>query len=66
MAALFKFVQDSLDHGKAPERPGTIQWDFADAEPWHLLVPNGDTRVAPGRVGADGDAEVLATRTGRT
>ena len=28
--------------------PGTIQWDFADAEPWHLVVANGDTRVAAG------------------
>ena len=32
--------------------PGTIQWDFADADPWHLVVANGDTRVEPGRVEA--------------
>ena len=35
--------------------PGTveagtvIQWDFTDAEPWHLVVDNGSTRVARGR-----------------
>jgi putative sterol carrier protein len=30
--------------------PGaTVQWDFRDAEPWHLRVDNGNTRVAPGR-----------------
>ena len=32
--------------------PGTIQWDFADADPWHLVVANGDTRVEPGRLEA--------------
>ena len=31
-------------------RPGTvIQWDFTDAEPWHLVVDNGATRAARGR-----------------
>ncbi|HEV2785952.1 MAG TPA: SCP2 sterol-binding domain-containing protein, partial [Solirubrobacteraceae bacterium] len=30
--------------------PGTvIQWDFTDAEPWHLVVDDGNTRVARGR-----------------
>jgi hypothetical protein len=49
MAALFDLLGASLDHSKAPQEPGTIQWDFADAEPWHLVVANGDTRVEPGR-----------------
>jgi len=31
-------------------RPATIQWDFTDAEPWHLHIDNGNTSVAPGRV----------------
>ena len=26
-----------------------IQWDFTDAEPWHLVVDNGSTRVGRGR-----------------
>jgi len=49
IAALFDLLGASLDHSKAPPDPGTIQWDFADAEPWHLVVSNGDTRVARGR-----------------
>ncbi len=49
MHALFKLVHGSLDHGAAPRTPGTIQWAFPDADPWHLVVSNGDTRVAPGR-----------------
>ncbi len=49
MAAVFQMLLGSLDHDRAPERAGTIQWDFADADPWHLEVSNGDTRVAPGR-----------------
>jgi Ribonucleotide reductase, small chain/SCP-2 sterol transfer family len=49
MAALFDMLRASLDERMAPSEPGTIQWDFADAEPWHLVVANGDTRVEPGR-----------------
>jgi hypothetical protein len=52
MAALFKLVSGGLDQSRAPAQPGTIQWDFPDAEPWHLVVANGDTRVAPGRAEA--------------
>jgi Ribonucleotide reductase, small chain/SCP-2 sterol transfer family len=49
MAALFEMVRGGLDRREAPAAPGTIQWEFTDAEPWHLVVANGDTRVAPGR-----------------
>jgi hypothetical protein len=49
MAALFEMVRGGLDRREAPARPGTIQWEFSDAEPWHLVVANGDTRVGPGR-----------------
>jgi Ribonucleotide reductase, small chain/SCP-2 sterol transfer family len=48
MAALFQLMMGGLDDRQAPARPGTIQWDFPDAAPWHLVVANGDTRVAPG------------------
>ena len=51
MAALFETLHASLDDRAAPVEPGTIQWDFKDAEPWHLVVANGDTHVAAGRVG---------------
>jgi hypothetical protein len=52
MAALFEVLGASIEADKAPDRPGTIQWDFLDAEPWHLVVANGDTRFEPGRVEA--------------
>jgi hypothetical protein len=52
MAALFEMLGASIEPRNAPAEPGTIQWDFADAEPWHLVVANGDTRFEPGRVEA--------------
>jgi Ribonucleotide reductase, small chain/SCP-2 sterol transfer family len=48
MAALFQLMVGGLDHEYPPRRPGTIQWEFPDAAPWHLVVANGDTRVQPG------------------
>ena len=27
----------------------TIQWDFPDADPWHVMVDNGTSRAAQGR-----------------
>src|SRR5688572_10401380 len=47
MEAIFQMLRGGLDHKRAPSEPGTIQWDFADADPWHLVVSNGDTRIAP-------------------
>ena len=44
-----------FDQMRRQVAPGTvaagtvIQWDFTDAEPWHLVVDNGSTRVARGR-----------------
>ena len=32
--------------------PMTIQWQFSDAEPWHLQIANGSTAAAPGMAGA--------------
>ena len=59
VAALFDLLGASLDHTKAPPEPGTIQWDFPDAEPWHLVVANGDTRMRAGpRRAADGHVPV--------
>jgi ribonucleotide reductase beta subunit family protein with ferritin-like domain len=52
MAALFQMLRGGLDHREAPAEPGTIQWEFYDADPWHLVVSNGDTRVEPGRADA--------------
>ena len=48
MRLLFETLAGGLDAGAAAE-PGAIQWDFGDAQPWHVLVANGDTRAQPGR-----------------
>jgi hypothetical protein len=49
MALLFDSVRRGVDPRSAPEGPLVVQWDFADAEPWHLRVDNGSTAAAPGR-----------------
>ena len=51
-ALVFDSVRRAVDQRRAPDRPMTIQWDFADAEPWLLQLDNGSTRVAPGRAQA--------------
>jgi hypothetical protein len=48
MRLLFESVAAGLDSSRATE-PGTIQWDFPDAEPWHVVVANSSTRAEPGR-----------------
>ena len=51
MRLLFETIAGGLDSSAAAE-PGTIQWDFRDAEPWHVVVANGGhpRRAGPGRV----------------
>jgi len=49
MALLFDTVRRGVDFRTAPEGPLTVQWEFADAEPWHLRLDNGSTAVAAGR-----------------
>ena len=44
----FDSVATGLDSNAVAE-PGAIQWDFTDAEPWHVLVANGSTRAERGR-----------------
>jgi hypothetical protein len=54
MELLFDSLRRGVDFRHAPPGPLTVQWDFPDAEPWHLRVDNGSTAVAPGYVvGAD-------------
>jgi Ribonucleotide reductase, small chain/SCP-2 sterol transfer family len=48
LAMLFDSVRRALDPAGV-DGPLTLQWEFADAEPWHLRVDNGSTAVAPGR-----------------
>jgi hypothetical protein len=49
MEILFDSVRRTVDPRFTPAHPTTIQWDFADAEPWYLRITGGDTSVAPGR-----------------
>jgi hypothetical protein len=46
-AMLFDGLRRSIDASAAPA--ATIEWDFRDAEPWHLRIENGSASVAPGR-----------------
>jgi hypothetical protein len=46
-AILFDGLRRQIDTSVAPG--ATIQWEFSDAEPWHLRIDNGSTSVAPGR-----------------
>jgi len=55
---LFGSVAAGLDSAAAAE-PGAIQWEFDDAEPWHVVVANGSTRAAMGR--ADSPRLTLTT-----
>ncbi len=50
MRLLFDMVEHSVDTSQTPDGGMTIQWDFKDAEPWHLMVNNGSTKAAAGRV----------------
>ncbi len=51
-ALLFDGLQRQVDTSVA--RGAKIQWNFTDAEPWHLVIDDGSTSAAPGRV-ADPD-----------
>ena len=49
VALLFETVAAGFDADQAHE-PGTIQWDFADLEPWHVAIANGSTHSGRGAV----------------
>jgi hypothetical protein len=49
MAILFDSMRRAVDQRTAPAGPFVVQWEFEDAEPWHLRVDNGATGAAPGR-----------------
>ena len=44
----FDVIANSVDKEAVNGRPFTIQWDFSDADPWHVVVANGSTRAEPG------------------
>jgi ribonucleotide reductase beta subunit family protein with ferritin-like domain len=47
-AMLFDGLRRQVDTTLAPG--ATVQWEFTDAEPWHLRIAGGGATVAPGRV----------------
>jgi ribonucleotide reductase beta subunit family protein with ferritin-like domain len=47
-AILFDSLTHQLDTSVAPG--ATIQWDFSDAEPWHVRIDHGSAAAAAGRV----------------
>src|SRR4051794_10698187 len=49
MELLFSSVARAVDHRTAPDGPFTVQWEFENAEPWHVVVNNGSTAHAAGR-----------------
>jgi hypothetical protein len=49
MELLFSSIARAVDQRSAPAGPFVVQWEFPDAEPWHLTVANGSTAATPGR-----------------
>lgn len=47
---LFEGMTRNVDLDVARSLGGPVQWDFSDAEPWHLVVANGHAEAKPGRV----------------
>ena len=47
-ALLFDGLARQIDTSVAPG--ATIQWDFRDAEPWHVRILNGTAEAEPGRI----------------
>jgi putative sterol carrier protein len=43
-------IKRSIDTSVSPPGGTTIQWDFKDADPWHLTIDNGSTRAEKGRL----------------
>ena len=44
----FEVIKHAVTRTGAVRAPMTIEWDFADTDPWHLRVDNGSTRAAQG------------------
>ncbi len=49
MEVLFESIAAGFDPSAAPNEGGVLQWEFADADPWHVVVANGATRHVRGR-----------------
>jgi alkyl sulfatase BDS1-like metallo-beta-lactamase superfamily hydrolase len=71
MALLFDTVRRGVDFRTAPEGPLTVQWDFTDADAWHVVLENGSTSAQRGtaskpdvslRMSLDDFGDVIAER----
>ncbi len=51
VALLFDGMRRTADGSVMPHGT-TLQWDFSDHEPWHLVLENGSTRATRGRATA--------------
>ena len=51
---LFEGMAKTVDLEIARSLGGPIEWDFTDADPWHLVVTNGHAEAKPGKAGAAG------------
>jgi hypothetical protein len=49
MAMLFDSIRRAVDNRRAPSGPYVIQWEFPDAEPWHVRLNGGAAAAVPGR-----------------
>jgi hypothetical protein len=49
LGVVFDAIALSADPRAVPEGT-TVQWDFTDAEPWHVVLANGSTRAQQGAV----------------
>ena len=48
MRLYFDMTARVADPAAANGKPLVYQWNFTDAEPWHLTIDNGSTRAEPG------------------
>jgi hypothetical protein len=70
LRVVFDAIAQSADTRAVPGGT-TVQWDFTDAEPWHLVIDNGGTRAQRGpaskadvslRMSLDDFGDVIAER----
>jgi hypothetical protein len=68
---LFDFISRVVDTDATPNGAASIQWDFTDTQPWHLVIDNGNSRAEPGtledpdltlRCGFEAWADIVAGR----
>jgi hypothetical protein len=51
---LFEGMAQTLDLETARTLGGPIEWDFTDADSWHIVVTNGHAEAKPGKAGEPG------------